>query len=74
MLFRSDKSVYDCLKIKPAFVDSQLFEDGEMMTLYLSDDKNKIPIMIEAKLKIGSIKAYLVESNNLLYPLKSKIK
>lgn len=70
---RGNKQVYDCLKVKPAFVDSSLFDDGEVMTLYVSDDENRIPIMIDAKLKIGSISAYLSNYKNLKHPLKSLV-
>jgi len=31
------------------------------MTLWVTDDLNKIPVLIEAKILVGSIKAYLTD-------------
>ena len=43
------------------------------MTLWISDDKNKVPIRLETDLVIGSIKLDLVNFKNLSAPL-NKIK
>ncbi len=62
---------YNCIKICPNMVEGSLFGKGEVMTIYMTDDENHIPIYIEAKLKIGSIKAYAESIKGNKYPLKS---
>jgi len=64
---------YDCIKITPCFVEGKLFDKGEVMTIWLTDDKNHIPILIESKLKIGSIRAVMDNIKGNKYPLTSKV-
>lgn len=39
------------------------------MTVWISDDKNKIPILAQAKVLVGSIKMELVDYKNLANPI-----
>lgn len=51
--------VYECLKFSPMLVEGHLFKGGEDMTIWVSNDKNRVPIMVEAKVLIGSVKGLL---------------
>lgn len=51
--------VYECLKFSPMLVKGHLFQGGEDMTIWVSNDKNRVPIMVEAKVLIGSVKGLL---------------
>jgi len=51
--------VYECLKFSPMLVKGHLFKGGEDMTIWVSNDKNRVPIMVEAKVLIGSVKGLL---------------
>lgn len=50
------------------------FEDGTEFFLWVSDDKNRIPLYIESPIRVGSIQARLIQYENLKYKLDSKIK
>lgn len=50
---------FECLKFSPLLVEGTMFKGGEDMTVWLSNDDNRIPIMIEAKVLVGSVKAIL---------------
>ncbi len=50
------------------------FTDGTIFTLWISDDRNKIPLAIESPVRIGSINAYIYRYKGLKFPLESKIK
>ncbi len=50
-----------------------LFEGGEKMTVYVSDDQNKVPLRIESPLLVGSVKVDLMTYQNLRFPLTSLI-
>ena len=41
--------------------------------IWITDDKNRIPILIKSEVIVGSIKAELFEFRNLKYPLDSKL-
>ena len=53
---------------------SRIFKGEGSITLYLSNDKNKIPIRIQADLLVGSIKADLDQFSGIANPLKIQIK
>ena len=50
------------------------FTDGTEFTVWISDDKNLIPLYIESPVRIGSVQAYISGYHGLKYPLSSKIK
>jgi len=49
------------------------FKDGSEFTIWISDDRNRIPLYIESPIRVGSIRGRLIEWKNLKYPLDSKI-
>lgn len=61
------------IKFKPLLVKGTLFEGGEKMTVYVSDDANKVPLRIESPLLVGSVKVDLMGYKNLRYPLSSLV-
>jgi hypothetical protein len=64
---------FHAIKIKPYLIRGSMFETGEKMTVWVSDDPNHIPLRIQASIRIGSVKADLMEYNNLRWPLSSLI-
>ena len=40
----------------------------ESMHIYVTNDKNRIPIYIEAEIVVGSVKAYIKSMKNIKYP------
>lgn len=57
------------LVLRPYVQSGRVFKEEESLTVWVSDDQNKIPLRIKAKLLVGSIKADLIEYKNLKYPL-----
>ena len=64
---------FRAIVFKPLLVKGSLFEGGEKMTVYVSDDANKVPLRIESPLLVGSVKVDLMSYQNLRYPLSSLI-
>ena len=61
-----------CKKFIPLVQEGRVFAEEEGLTLWVSDDANKIPICLEAELAVGSIKMDLVEFRNNSHPLQFK--
>lgn len=59
------------IKIKPLLVKGSIFEGGEKMTLWVSDDDNHIPLRAESPIIVGSVKIDMMSYRNLRYPLTS---
>jgi hypothetical protein len=64
---------FHAIKFKPLLVKGTLFEGGEKMEVWVSDDANHIPLRIESPIVVGSIKVDMMQYRNLRYPLSSKI-
>ena len=68
-----EKETYKCFKFKPLLVEGSLFLAGENMTVWVTDDQNRIPVLIEAKILVGSVKAYLSETYGIKNLIESRI-
>jgi hypothetical protein len=60
--------------LKPLLIKGKVFEGGEKMTIWITDDANRIPVRIESPLRVGSIKIDLMHHQNLKHPLTSLAK
>lgn len=56
---------YNCIKFSPLLVEGSIFKKGEGMTVWVSNDKNKIPIYIETPITVGTVKVKLMSYKNL---------
>jgi hypothetical protein len=63
-----------CLKFTPTLVVDRVFKDQDDMTVWISDDDNKIPIRVKAKIMVGSIKIDITSYNGLKNEFNSLIK
>ncbi len=64
---------FNAIKFKPLLVKGTIFEGGENMTVWVSDDANHIPLRIESPIVVGTIKVDMMGYENLRYPLSSMI-
>lgn len=56
------------LIFRPLVQAGRVFEEEESLTLWVTDDKNKIPLKIKASLAVGSLNADLNEFKGLAHP------
>lgn len=54
-----------CIKLRPKLVVDRVFKEDDDMTIWVSDDKNKIPIRVESAIQVGSIKVDITAYENL---------
>ena len=65
---------YKCFKFVPIVEPGRVFENNDDMTIWFSDDENKIPISIKFNIWVGSFRCDLSRFENLKYPLTAKVK
>ncbi|GAB3827601.1 hypothetical protein GCM10028895_40050 [Pontibacter rugosus] len=53
------------IKLVPRMPKNEMFKGDNSITVYLSDDKNKIPVLIQAEMFVGSLKINLYDYKNL---------
>ncbi len=64
--------VVSTMIFRPLVQSGRVFKEQESLTVWISDDGNKLPIRIKANLAVGSIKADLEGFKGLKYPFKIK--
>jgi len=64
---------YKTLKFSILLVKGTMFKGGENLTVWVSDDNNRVPLLVEAKILVGSVKATFDYAKNLKYPLRYQI-
>lgn len=62
----------NCLRIIPQVISGRVFKDKEGVTLWVSNDRNLIPVLVKAELAVGSLKASLDSYKNVKYSLNFK--
>ncbi|MFQ6602247.1 DUF3108 domain-containing protein [Flavobacterium sp. C3NV] len=60
------------MMFKPLVQTGRVFKEKESVTLWITDDDNKVPVRIKADLAVGSLKADLDEYKGLKNPFKVK--
>lgn len=66
----TDWGKVQCMKFRPVVQSGRVFKDNEDMTIWVTDDENKIPVLLKTKLVVGSIKMELIEYRNTSKPIK----
>jgi hypothetical protein len=64
---------FRCIKFSALLVEGTIFKGGEDLYVWVTDDKNRIPVLVEAKILIGSVKALLEDTKGLRYKITAKI-
>jgi hypothetical protein len=64
---------FRAIKFKPLLVKGNIFEGGEKMNVWVTDDPNHIPVRIESPIAVGSIKVDMMQYRNTRYPLTSLV-
>lgn len=63
---------FDTQKFSPQLLAGDVFKEGDEMTIYVSNDQNKIPVLIESPVSVGSVKAVLKSYSGLRHPFTAK--
>ena len=64
----------ECIKLMPATNRSRIFKGEGSITIWLTNDKNRIPIRVQADLLVGSIKADVEKFSGIANPIEIQIK
>ncbi len=62
---KTDIGKYKCLRFRPVVQKGRVFKHEEDLNVWISDDKNHIPMRVQANIIIGSIKMDITGAQNL---------
>ena len=64
---------FNTIKFSPEVITGDVFEEGTEMNIWVSDDGNRIPLLIESPVSVGSVKAVLKSYSGLKHDLSAKV-
>lgn len=64
---------FKAIKFSPLLIKGTIFQGGEKMTAWVSDDPNHLLLRVESPIIVGSIKVDMMGYRNLRHPLTSLI-
>lgn len=70
---RTKYAKFRAIKFKSMVMKSNIFDGGEKMTVWVSDDANHIALRAESPIVIGKVKVDMVNCKGLRYPLSSLV-
>lgn len=68
-----DLGTFRCLRFKPGMASGEVFSNKYPMTLWVTDDKNHIPLLAKSAIIVGNLKAELMEYSGLASELNALI-
>jgi hypothetical protein len=74
VLEKSESVKYKTYHLVIDIGDKAFNQSKSAMEIWVSDDKNHVPLKMKAKLKIGAAEANLTSCQNLKYPFTSEVK
>jgi hypothetical protein len=63
-----------CIKLRPKLVVDRVFKSENDMTIWISDDDNKIPIRVQSAIKVGNIKVDITKYAGLANSFTALVK
>jgi hypothetical protein len=60
----------DCMKFSAMLIKGSVFKGGEKMFIWVTNDKNRLPVYVESPIIVGSVRATLINIKGNRYPLE----
>jgi len=67
------KGEFQCYKFVPVVQTGRYFTSEEDVEFWVTADENRIPVLVKAKIPVGTVKMHLIEWNGLKNELSSKV-
>lgn len=64
---------FKTLHFSPQVIAGEYFKEGTEMNIFVSDDQNRLPLIIESPLSVGSVKAVLKDYKGLKYEMTAEL-
>lgn len=72
-VIKTDFGKFRCVKFAPLLLQGDVFKGGEAMTVWVTDDANRLPLYVESPLSVGYVKVYLSDYSGLRNPMSAKV-
>ena len=65
---------FNAIRFVPLLIKGTIFQGGEKMNVWVSDDPNHVVLRVESPISVGSVKIDMMGYKNLRYPLSSQLR
>jgi len=69
---RVNAGKFECMVFHPVVQEGRIFKKDDDVTVYITNDENKIPVLARAKILIGSVRMELIDYKNLANPIAKR--
>ncbi len=69
----TEVGTFRCLKFAPMMATGEVFSDAYPVKVWVTDDQNHLPLFVEAKVIVGSIKMELIEYKHIKNKMTAKL-
>lgn len=69
----TELGIFRCLAFRPMVATGEVFSNPYPMTLWVTDDENKLPVLGKSEVIVGSVKMELIKYSGLKNPIESKL-
>ena len=70
---KTELGTFNCLKFKPMVIKGDVFSEPYPMELWITDDKNRLPVMVSSAVIVGSVRMELVDYEGLKNTMNSQV-
>ena len=67
-----DAGTFKCIRFAPVVQKGRVFKKEEDLSVWVTDDGNHLPILVQAKILVGSIKMEMVSYQGLVNPISKQ--
>jgi len=68
------QGTFNTILYSPEVISGDVFDKGTEMNIWVSDDENKIPLLIESPVSVGSVKVVIKDYKGLKFDFEAKVK
>ena len=65
---------FKTIKIKPSTIQGTIFKDDDKMTVWVTDDANRVPVRVESPIVVGKVRIDMTSFENLRSPMTALVK
>ncbi|MBA3648749.1 MAG: DUF3108 domain-containing protein [Chitinophagales bacterium] len=69
----TSQGTFRCIVFRPLLIKGTIFKGGEKMTVHVTDDENKIPVLVESPIVVGAVQAQMFRYEGIRNPLTAKV-
>lgn len=72
-IVETELGIFRCLAFKPMVATGEVFSNPYPMTLWVTDDENKLPVLGKSAVLVGSVKMELIKYSGLKNPVEALV-